>query len=155
LAGPAVSDAGSIDEDVSATLELALEEDIAANLDHYIRLSRQGYFKNADLFFDKHLRKHAGWFPIVWEYFDCQLIANDHVPNGAEFLQDALQAHTYTERETNLIELMLESTFFSKTVQEENSFREQLRDLLSKSEKDDIDVCIVAAAIVILNAKSP
>jgi len=63
-------------EDASDTLNLVLEEDIAANLDHYVLLSRKGYFQDADQFFDVHLNKHAGWFPIIWEYYNCQTMKN-------------------------------------------------------------------------------
>jgi len=146
-AGSETVDPERIDEDVSATLHLVLEEDIAANLDHYIRLSRQGYFKDADLFFDKHLGKHAGWFPIVWEHFDCQLIANNHDPNKAKFLQEARRAYTYTEKETDLIELMLESTFQTTVVQDGDAALKQLRDRLAIAEKDDFDVGIEATAV--------
>jgi len=152
LTGPKIVDVDNMDEDAFATLDLVLEEDVAANLDHYVRLSQQGYFKDADCFFNEHLKTHAGWFPIVWEYFERQIDAHNHVRNGVEFLQHACRAYTHTKDETNLIQLMLEST---SPVQEEHEYRGRLRDLLSQLEKDDIDVCIVASVIVILNAKIP
>jgi len=99
--------AGTMEDD-PVVLDLALEEDIAANLDYYILRSRQGFFEVADSFFEACLEKHLSWFPIVWEYYNCQTIKNhrfDTLTNG--FLLRASHINVYTPEETALLDLIV------------------------------------------------
>ena len=95
-------------EDAPIMLDLTLEEDIAANLDHYILLTRQGYFIDADKFFDIHLKKHAGWFPVIWEYCNSQSIQSPQFdPAVNAFVKDSSCIHQYDLGETVLLDLMI------------------------------------------------
>jgi len=58
----------NINSDRIFTVEVEVAEDIPANLDQFILLSRQGHVADAERFYEKFLADHKGWFAIVLEY---------------------------------------------------------------------------------------
>jgi hypothetical protein len=129
-------------EDAPVVLDLTLEEDTAANLDHFILLSRQGFFEEADSFFDAYLRKHAAFFPVVWEYCNCKTIKNRHFdPASDEFLDWASGAHVYDSEDTALLNLIVNgATSLDDSL-------ERLRHSLQREEMRDIDVRTAATFV--------
>jgi len=131
-------------EDAPVMLDLSLEEDIAANLDHYILLSRQGFFENANDFFDVCLRKHASWFAILWEYCNVQNIQDRCFdPTSDGFLQWASRSYKYDLEETVLLDLLLGGT----TNSDDNL--ERLRYSLRRDQMRGIDVCRASLSITL------
>jgi len=123
-------------QDVPIMLDLTLEEDIAANLDHFILLSRQGFFGDANDFFEACLKKHGSWFPVVWEYYNSQTIKDQQFdPKSDEFLIRARRSYMYDSEEMALLNLIING------VTSLNASLDRLRHLLLSEEIRDIDVC--------------
>jgi hypothetical protein len=55
-------------EDMTLHISLPIYEDIPANVDHFVSLSRQGYFIEADTFYQDFLATHARQVFIALEY---------------------------------------------------------------------------------------
>jgi len=136
-------------EDASDTLNLVLEEDIPANLDYYVLLSRKGYFKDADQFFDVHLKKHSGWFPIIWEYYNSQAIRNRRFrPADDVLIVDASATPIYDPEETELLRNMV--SIWSRVP----SAMKKLHGILEGEVIRDIEVCGMLVYIRIRTALS-
>jgi len=95
--------------DVSVTLDLELEEDVAANLDHYVLLSRQGYFALADNFFEVNLKRHLYWFPVVMERINHKLpFSREGSSKEIEsFVSHVLHVYQYGNKETQCLLLAM------------------------------------------------
>jgi hypothetical protein len=52
-------------------LEYAIEEDIPAELEDFVRLARLGQFMDAEELFQETLKDHVHLFPVAAEYADC------------------------------------------------------------------------------------
>ena len=129
-------------EDAPVLLDLALEEDIAANLDHYILLSRQGFFEDANSFFEACLEKRASWFPIIWEYYNCQTIKNPYFdPVADRFLIQASRSYMQDSEERVLLDLIVNG------VRRLDYSIKCLRGSVRAEVIRDIDVCITIASI--------
>jgi len=129
-------------EDAFDTLDLVLEEDIAANLDHFILLSRLGFFEEANAFFEAYLKRHASWFAIVWEYCNCRPIQNRAFdPEWYEFLRWANESFVYSSEETALLRLMVNG------VSSLDDHSGRLLILLGSKSLEDIDVCADVAVM--------
>jgi len=130
-------------EDAPVVLDLELEEDIAANLDHFILLSRQGFFEEADAFFEACLKKHASWFAIVWEYYNCKTIKDRHFrPSSDEFLHWASRSYTYNPEETALLDLII-SGFVAR-----DDYHSLLYTLLRTESLRDYEVCMANVFVI-------
>lgn len=127
---------GDTTQDVPIMLDLSLEEDIAANLDHFVLLSRQGFFEEADRFFEACLKTRSSWFPVIWEYYNSQTI-KDHQfdPKSDKFLSRARASYMYKSEEMVLLALIVNG----ETSKDDNL--ERLRHSLQSEEICDIDVC--------------
>lgn len=86
-------------------MEFDTEEDIAAELEDFILLSRLRLFDEADQSFERNLLPHLILFPVVAEYAE-MLFASRRYERVAGFLCVALKAVPYSEEEKDLLELM-------------------------------------------------
>jgi hypothetical protein len=97
------SEAGS-PMDSRMQLEFAIEEDIPAELEDFVRLSRLGMFKDAEELFDQTLRDHANLFPVAAEYADFLLEQGTYGKLGEFVVQT--ERSTWAEDETDLFVLL-------------------------------------------------
>ncbi|KAL3459048.1 hypothetical protein BJX64DRAFT_291591 [Aspergillus heterothallicus] len=72
-------------------LEFELEEDVEAELQHFVKLSRTGNYAAAHDFFNNTLRHHDHLFPVIVEYADMLLEQGCYGP-AAEFLTGKIQS---------------------------------------------------------------
>lgn len=86
-------------------LEFAIEEDIPAELEDFVRLSRLGLFKDALEMFDQTLRDHANLFPVAAEYAD-GLLEQGSYGKLKEFVLKA-ERSTWEDDENDVFELLL------------------------------------------------
>ncbi|KAL4781249.1 hypothetical protein BJX76DRAFT_360112 [Aspergillus varians] len=88
-------------------LELELEEDLEAEIHHFVKLSRMGNYTQAHEFYDHTLHKHDHIFPIIAEYAD-MLLEQGCYTRATEYLQwhIATKRHALEADELQLLRLM-------------------------------------------------
>jgi len=96
-------------DDISNSLDLILEDDVAANLDQYILLSRQGYTKRANDFFHVNLQQHVRLFPVVMErifhVFSVENLWKDHTWLTG-FISGITAKDCYTQKQMLFLRLL-------------------------------------------------
>jgi hypothetical protein len=126
-------------------LDFTLEEDIPANLDSHILLTRQGRFKNADDFYTHVLRRYQTWSPVAIARVDRYFFAGD-----LKMFQVSMQevAASFEQRSESVSELqainILREVYSGKHSGDSLSTKatERLADILSKEVNSSNDVCL-------------
>jgi hypothetical protein len=85
-------------------LEFAIEEDIPAELEDFVRLSRLGMFKDAEELFEQTLKDHVNLFPVAAEYADF-LLEQGRYGRLQEFVLE-FEGETWERDEVDLFVLL-------------------------------------------------
>lgn len=112
-----VSSDGDID---LLNMEFDIVEDIPAELEDFIFLSRLGLFQDARELFVQYLEPHIGFFPVLAEFAD-MLLEDGRYAELCQLLTDSYSENKFSEEERQLLGLMkaLSEAYIEQNTNEE------------------------------------
>lgn len=147
-----VANMASEDVDPRLTIELDIRDDIPADLDHFILLSRKGFFTEAEDFYADNLSRHIAFGAIRIEYA-LHLLRQGSFYSLRTFVTQKSLDVNHDRREEARLFIILEKISNSKLKVDgrtdvlfrrvdDQTLKNELMKLLAKDDPDDLDVRI-------------